>query len=60
MPDIERSKKKGPKITPRISAQTGYPNFERILKLNAEGSDFVLGKEISYVDLSLFHIYGLR
>ena len=30
--------------------------FERILKLSAEGGDFVFGKEVSYVDLSLFQM----
>jgi glutathione S-transferase len=37
----------------------GY--FERILKRNAKGADFVLGKKLAYVDLSLFQmIEGLR
>ena len=37
----------------------GY--FERILKRNAKGGDFIFGKKASYVDLSLFQmIEGLR
>jgi glutathione S-transferase len=37
----------------------GY--FERILKRNSKGGDFIFGKKISYVDLSLFQmIEGLR
>ena len=37
----------------------GY--FERILKHNSKGGDFILGKKLSYVDLSLFQmIEGLR
>jgi glutathione S-transferase len=43
----------------RIPKFAGY--FERILKLNANGADFIFGEEISYVDLSLFQmIEGLR
>ncbi len=35
--------------------------FEGILKRNRKGSDYILGKDISYVDLSLFQmIDGLR
>jgi glutathione S-transferase len=41
-------------ISNRIPKFLGY--FERILKLNAEAGDFVFGKEISYVDLSLFQM----
>ena len=37
----------------------GY--FERILKANAKGGDFIFDKKITYVDLSLFQIIeGLR
>jgi len=37
----------------------GY--FERILKHNSKGGNFILGKKLSYVDLSLFQmIEGLR
>ena len=43
----------------RIPKLAGY--FERILKLNANGGDFIFGEEVSYVDLSLFQmIEGLR
>lgn len=43
----------------RIPKFLGY--FERILKANAKGGDFVFGKKISYVDLSLFQmVEGLR
>jgi glutathione S-transferase len=43
----------------RIPKFLGY--FERILKRNARGSDFIFGKKVSYVDLSLFQmIEGLR
>jgi glutathione S-transferase len=43
----------------RIPKFAGY--FERILKLNANGGDFIFGEEVSYVDLSLFQmIEGLR
>jgi glutathione S-transferase len=46
-------------ISNRIPKFLGY--FERILKLNGEGGDFVFGTEVSYVDLSLFQmIEGLR
>ena len=35
--------------------------FERVLKRNAQGSDYLLGKAVSYVDLSMFQmIAGLR
>jgi glutathione S-transferase len=37
----------------------GY--FERILKRNSNGGDFIFGKKIAYVDLSLFQmVEGLR
>jgi glutathione S-transferase len=43
----------------RMPKFLGY--FERILKRNAKGADFVLGKKLAYVDLSLFQmIEGLR
>ncbi|HTN71539.1 MAG TPA: glutathione S-transferase family protein [Methylomirabilota bacterium] len=46
-------------IANRIPKFLGY--FERILKHNSKGVDFILGKKASYVDLSLFQmIEGLR
>jgi len=43
----------------RIPKFLGY--FERILKLNPKGDDFILGKKVCYVDFSLFQmIEGLR
>ena len=43
----------------RIPKFLGY--FERILKQNGKGGDFIFGKKVSYVDLSLFQmIEGLR
>jgi glutathione S-transferase len=43
----------------RIPKFAGY--FERILKGNSKGGDFIFGKKASYVDLSLFQmIAGLR
>jgi glutathione S-transferase len=43
----------------RMPKFLGY--FERILKHNSKGGDFILGKKLSYVDLSLFQmIEGLR
>lgn len=46
-------------ISTRIPKFLGY--FERILKLNANGADFIFGEDVSYVDLSLFQmIAGLR
>ena len=46
-------------IANRIPKFLGY--FERILKRNPKGADFILGKKVSYVDLSLFQmIEGLR
>jgi glutathione S-transferase len=43
----------------RIPKYLGY--FERILKRNSKGGGYLLGKKISYVDLSLFQmIEGLR
>jgi glutathione S-transferase len=43
----------------RIPKFIGY--FERILKLNVKGGDFIFGRTASYVDLSLFQmIEGLR
>jgi glutathione S-transferase len=41
-------------IAERIPKYLGY--FERILKRNARGSDYLLGKKASYVDLSLFQM----
>ena len=38
-----------------------FDYFERILKRNRKGSEYILGKQVSYVDLSLFQmIEGLR
>jgi glutathione S-transferase len=46
-------------IANRIPKFLGY--FERILKLNAKGGDFIFGKKAAYVDFSLFQmIEGLR
>jgi glutathione S-transferase len=43
----------------RMPKFLGY--FERILKGNAKGGDFMFGKKVAYVDLSLFQmIEGLR
>jgi len=43
----------------RMPKFLGY--FERILKDNSKGRDLILGKKLSYVDLSLFQmIEGLR
>ena len=43
----------------RIPKFLGY--FERILKLDDKGGDFIFGKQVSYGDLSLFQmIEGLR
>ena len=43
----------------RMPKFLGY--FERILKHNSKGGDFILGKKLSYVDLSLFQmVEGLR
>ena len=43
----------------RIPKYLGY--FERILKRNSKGNDYLLGKKVSYVDLSLFQVIeGLR
>jgi glutathione S-transferase len=45
--------------TDRMPKFLGY--FERILKRNARGVDYLLGKKASYIDLSLFQmIEGLR
>jgi glutathione S-transferase len=43
----------------RMPKFLGY--FERILNRNAKGGDFILGRKVAYVDLSLFQmIEGLR
>ena len=45
--------------TERLPKFLGY--FERLLKQNPKGSDYLLGKAVSYADLSLFQmIAGLR
>ena len=56
----DEAKKRAANFTAnRIPKFLGY--FERILKQNAKGGDFVFGKKIAYVDLSLFQmIEGLR
>ncbi len=56
----EESKKRAAHfVANRIPKFLGY--YERILKLNTKGGDFVFGKKVSYVDLSLFQmIEGLR
>ena len=55
----EAKKRAGHFIANRIPKFIGY--FERILKQNAKGGDFVFGKKASYVDLSLFQmVEGLR
>ncbi len=57
---IPEAKKRAAHFTAnRIPKFLGY--FERILTRNAKAADFILGKRISYVDLSLFQmIEGLR
>ncbi len=57
---IPEAKKRAAHFTAtRIPKFLGY--FERILTRNAKGADFILGKRVSYVDLSLFQmIEGLR
>ena len=43
----------------RVPKFLGY--FEKILKRNSKGADFIFGKKVSYVDLSLFQmVEGLR
>jgi glutathione S-transferase len=43
----------------RLPKYFGY--FEQILKRNAKGAEYLLGKKVSYVDLSMFQmIAGLR
>ena len=55
----EAKRRAGDFISDRIPKFLGY--FERILKRNPSGSDYLLGKKASYVDLSLFQmIEGLR
>jgi glutathione S-transferase len=45
--------------TERLPKFLGY--FEKVLKHNPKGSDYLLGKAVSYVDLSLFQmVAGLR
>jgi glutathione S-transferase len=57
---IAEAKKRAKNFTVnRMPKFMGY--FERILKLNAKGSDFIFAKKVSYVDLSLFQmVEGLR
>ena len=54
------AKKRGAHFTSnRMPKFLGH--FERILKRNSKGGDFIFGKKIAYVDLSLFQmIEGLR
>jgi glutathione S-transferase len=56
----EEAKKRAAHFTStRIPKFLGY--FERILKLNDKGGDFISGEDVSYVDLALFQmIEGLR
>jgi glutathione S-transferase len=56
----EEAKKRAANFTAnRIPKFMGY--FERILKLNGKGGEFILGKRLCYVDFSLFQmIEGLR
>jgi glutathione S-transferase len=56
----DEAKKRAANFTAnRIPKFLGY--FERILKRNAKGGDFVFGKKAAYVDLSLFQmVEGLR
>ena len=55
----EAKRRAGDFISDRIPKFLGY--FERILKRNPSGSDYLLGKKTSYIDLSLFQmIAGLR
>ena len=55
----EAKRRAGDFISDRIPKFLGY--FERILKRNPKGSDYLLGKKTSYIDLSLFQmIAGLR
>jgi len=55
----EAKKRAGHFKANRIPKFLGY--FERILTRNAKAADFLLGKRVSYVDLSLFQmIEGLR
>jgi glutathione S-transferase len=51
----EEAKKRAAHFTAiRIPKFLGY--FERILKQNAKGADFIFGKKAAYVDLSLFQM----
>ncbi|MGH7797355.1 MAG: glutathione S-transferase [Candidatus Binatia bacterium] len=55
----EAKRRAGDFTADRIPKYLGY--FEQILKRNAKASEFLLGKKVSYVDLSLFQmIEGLR
>jgi glutathione S-transferase len=56
----DEAKKRAANFTSiRIPKFLGY--FERIIKANAKGGDFIFGKKAAYVDLSLFQmIEGLR
>ena len=56
---VEAKKRAAHFTANRIPKFLGY--YERILKLNINGGDFIFGKKASYVDLSLFQmIEGLR
>ncbi len=57
---IPEAKKRAAHFTAsRMPKFLGY--FEKILQRNAKGGDFIFGKKVSYVDLSLFQmIEGLR
>jgi glutathione S-transferase len=58
-PDGRGQKRAANFTSTRIPKFLGY--FERILKRNTKGGDFIVGKEVAYVDLSLFQmVAGLR
>jgi len=56
----EEARKRGQHfVATRIPKFSDY--FERILNMNSQGGDFIFGRTVSYVDLSLFQmIEGLR
>jgi glutathione S-transferase len=55
----EAKRRAGDFRTERLPKFLGY--FEKVLKNNPKGSDYLLGKTVSYVDLSLFQmVAGLR
>ena len=57
--DAEAKKRAAHFTSTRIPKFLGY--FERIVKRNSKDAEFIFGKKVSYVDLSLFQmIEGLR